>query len=86
MATEFDPNERLPKANPTRWLPWVLLVVLAILIFALIRSGLFFNSEGGNRVPDSRGSKNVTTTPGREATGEEVNEDSVATDSAGSQR
>ncbi|MCY7352144.1 MAG: hypothetical protein LH606_16015 [Cytophagaceae bacterium] len=37
MATEHAPNERVPKANPTRWLPWLLAILGAILLFFVVR-------------------------------------------------
>lgn len=82
MATEYDPNERLPKANPTRWLPWVLLVGLAILIFFLIRGVRNPGAAGGGS-----SSEVITTRTGdtpREADDPEA--DTVATDTVGNRR
>lgn len=86
MATEYDPNERLPKANPTRWLPWVLLIGLAILIFFLVRT--MRNTGAGDSTGSMRSeSEMLTPRTGdmpREADDPEA--DTVATDTVGNQR
>ena len=89
MATEYDPNERFPQANPTRWLPWVLMIGLAILIFFMVRSMRNTGSGGGGSTVDSMRSESevITTRTGdmpREADDPEA--DTVATDTVGNQR
>lgn len=89
MATEYDPNERAPQLNPTRWLPWVLLVGLAILIFFLVRGVRNPGAGGGGSTADSMRSESevITTRTGdmpREADDPEA--DTVATDTVGNRR